>query len=163
MGLEYTQSLNLVLVLNGVGIVGRLGPSFISPIIGPLNLFTAHVVATSLIIYLWTPVTTIGGLYAWTVFFSLSMGGIQSLSPTALAAVKFDPQKQGTLLGMVNTLTGFGVLIGPPVSGALVKGGVDYFNSQIFAATCMAAGAAVLIFARETKRRKENLGILARV
>ncbi|KAG7109290.1 MFS-type transporter dbaD like protein [Verticillium longisporum] len=123
LGLEYTQSLNLILVLNGVGIVGRLAPSFISPIIGPLNLFVVHVVVTSLVVFLWAPVTTVGGLYAWTVFFSLSMGGIQSLAPTALASVRFDPQKQGTLLGMVNTVSGFGALIGPAVSGTLIEGG----------------------------------------
>lgn len=154
LGLEYTQSLNLILVLNGVGIVGRLGPSFLSPIVGPLNLFTAHVVATALIVYLWTLVSTVRGLYAWTVFFSLAMGGIQSLAPTALAAVRFDPQKQGTLLGMVNTVSGFGALIGPAVAGALIKGGVEYTNSQVFAATCMIVGGAVLFLAREIKRRK---------
>ncbi|CRK20754.1 MFS-type transporter dbaD like protein [Verticillium longisporum] len=163
LGLEYTQSLNLILVLNGVGIVGRLAPSFISPIIGPLNLFVVHVVVTSLVVFLWAPVTTVGGLYAWTVFFSLSMGGIQSLAPTALASVRFDPQKQGTLLGMVNTVSGFGALIGPAVSGTLIEGGVDYLNAQMFAASCMAAGAAVLVLARETKRRKASLGFRSKL
>ncbi|KAI6780492.1 uncharacterized protein J7T54_000131 [Emericellopsis cladophorae] len=49
LGLTYTESLNLLLVLNGIGIIGRLAPSL-------------------------------------------------SLGPSALGAVKFDVQKQGTLL-----------------------------------------------------------------
>ncbi|EGY17607.1 riboflavin transporter MCH5 [Verticillium dahliae VdLs.17] len=163
LGLEYTQSLNLILVLNGVGIVGRLAPSFISPIIGPLNLFVVHVAITSLVVFLWALVTTVGGLYGWTVVFSLSMGGIQSLAPTALASVRFDPQKQGTLLGMVNTVSGFGALIGPAVSGTLIKGGVDYLNAQMFAASCMAAGAAILVLARETKRKKASLAFRSKL
>ncbi|KAH7118474.1 riboflavin transporter MCH5 [Dactylonectria macrodidyma] len=162
LGLTYTESLNLLLVLNGIGIIGRLAPSFAAPYVGALNLFIGHVAITALIIYLWSTVTTLQGLYAWTVFFSLGMGGIQSLGPSALGGVKFDVQRQGTLLGMVYSVTGFGVLIGPQVSGTLVSGG-SYLNAQIFAATCMTMGVAVLVAAREVKRRRDSMGVWAKL
>lgn len=90
------------------------------------------------------------------------MGGIQSLGPAALGAVKFDVQKQGTLIGMVYSVTAFGVLIGPPVSGALVSGG-SWLGAQLFAATCMMAGVAVLVAAREVKRRRSSMGVWAKL
>ncbi|KAL2132162.1 hypothetical protein VTI74DRAFT_4125 [Chaetomium olivicolor] len=135
--LSYPQSLNLLLVLNGVGIVGRRLPGFLALWAGIFNVFTTLVATTTLIIYCWAAVLSLAGLYVWTVFFSLSMGGIQSLFPAALAALKFDAQKQGTRLGMVSAIIGFGALIGPPISGVLVQhSGGSYLGAQMSSGSC---------------------------
>ncbi|EWY79900.1 hypothetical protein FOYG_16965 [Fusarium oxysporum NRRL 32931] len=106
-GLSYSDSLNLVLVLNGVGIVARVFPSIIALWVGTFNVFTTLVATSALMMYCWAAVPSLQGLYIWTVFFSLSMGGIQSLLPAALAALKFDSQKQGTRMGMVFAVIAF--------------------------------------------------------
>lgn len=150
--------------MNGVGIVGRLFPSFLALWLGTFNVFTTLVATTSLIIYCWAAVSSLQGLYAWTVFFSLSMGGIQSLFPAALAALRFDAQKQGTRMGMVFAVIGFGVLIGPPISGVLVRnGGGSYLDAQMFSGSCMVAGLVLMVAAREFKRRRESLKFLAKI
>jgi predicted MFS family arabinose efflux permease len=157
-GLTYQESLNLILVLNGVGIISRLFPSIIALNMGPLNVFMAHVALTAIAIYAWSSVKSTTGLYVWTVFFSLCMGGVQSLAPSALSSVVFDVARQGTLLGMMFTVIGFGALIGPPLSGVLVGGQGGYLGAQMFAGSCMIAGFVVLVMTREVKRRKDFKG-----
>lgn len=161
--LSYSDSLNLLLVLNGVGIVGRLVPGFLALWFGTFNVFTTLVATTALTMYFWAAVSSLEGLYVWTVFFSLSMGGIQSLFPAALAALKFDAQKQGTRMGMVFAVIGFGILIGPPISGMLVKNsGGRYLTAQVFSGSCMVAGLLLLLAAREVKRRRDGLKLMSK-
>lgn len=152
------------MVLNGAGIIARLYPGFLALSVGTFNIFVILVGATSLTIYCWAAVSSLQGLHVWTVFFSLSMGGIQSLFPAALAALKFDPQKQGTRMGMVFAIIGLGALIGPPISGLLVSNsGGSYRNSQMFSASCMIAGLMLLVAAREVKRRREGWEFFAKM
>ncbi|KAK4041773.1 major facilitator superfamily domain-containing protein [Parachaetomium inaequale] len=162
--LSYPDSLNLLLVLNGVGVVARLFPGFLALWVGTYNVFIVLVAITSLTLYCWAAVSSLGGLYAWTVFFSLSMGGVQALFPAALAALKFDAQKQGTRMGMLFAVIGFGCLIGPPISGVLIRNsGGDYLDAQMFSGSCMVAGLVLLVAAREVKRRREGLKLLAKI
>jgi predicted MFS family arabinose efflux permease len=162
--LSYPDSLNLLLVLNGVGVVARLFPGFLALWLGTYNVFITLVAITSLTLYCWAAVSSLGGLYAWTVFFSLSMGGVQALFPAALAALKFDARKQGTRMGMLFAVIGFGCLIGPPISGVLIRNSDgDYVDAQMFSGSCMVAGLALLVAAREVKRGREGLKLLAKI
>lgn len=154
-GLSYEQSLDLLLVLNGVGILGRLIPSFLADRFGMLNVFTLMVFFSSMSIYTWIAVSSTTGLYVWTVFYSLFFGGIQALSPAALASLNSDLSKQGIRMGMNYSVLSFGALIGTPVAGALISGSNgSYTGAQIFAASCLGAGAITFALARECKRRK---------
>ncbi|KAH7150666.1 riboflavin transporter MCH5 [Fusarium sp. MPI-SDFR-AT-0072] len=162
LGLSYTKSLNLVLVLNGVGLVGRVLPSLLALRLGIYNVFAISVLATSLAQYCWSAVSSLEGLYIWTVFFSLAMGGIQSLSPAALAALKFDAQKHGSRMGMAFAVLSIGVLIGPPISGVLIKSNDGrYLRAQLFSASSLLAGFILLVVAREFKRRRDSQKFLA--
>ncbi|KAH9860357.1 hypothetical protein J1614_011688 [Plenodomus biglobosus] len=163
-GLTYEQSLDLLLVLNGVGILGRLIPSFLADRLGMLNVFTIMVFLSSLSIYTWTAVSSTTGLYIWTVFYSLFFGGIQSLSPAALSSLNSDMQKQGTRMGMNYSVLSFGALIGTPVAGALISSsGGSYTGAQIFAASCLGAGAITFALARECKRKKDGSSLWVKV
>ncbi|KAH7130185.1 riboflavin transporter MCH5 [Dendryphion nanum] len=154
-GLSYSESLNLLLVLNGIGILGRLFPSYLADRLGMLNVFTAMVFLGSLAMYTWIAVSSVTGLYVWTIFYSLFFGGIQSLSPAALTSLNSDLQKQGTRMGMNFGVLSFGALVGTPVAGALISGNNgSYVGAQSFAASCMAAGAVCFAIAREYKRGK---------
>lgn len=152
-----------MLVLNGVGLVGRVLPSLLALRLGIYNVFAISVLATSLAQYCWAAVSSLEGLYIWTVFFSLAMGGIQSLSPAALAALKFDAQKHGSRMGMAFAVLSIGVLIGPPISGVLIKSNDGrYLRAQLFSASSLLAGFILLVVAREFKRRRDSQKFLAR-
>ncbi|PQE27887.1 major facilitator superfamily transporter protein [Rutstroemia sp. NJR-2017a BBW] len=121
LGLPYTESLNLLLVLNGIGFIGRLLPSILARRFGTLNAFIGLLLGSSLSMYTWIAVHSIPGLYIWTVFYSIFVGGVQSLLPVATAAFCPDLQKLGSRMGIVFAAIGIGALIGSPISGMLIS------------------------------------------
>ncbi|PQE30052.1 major facilitator superfamily transporter protein [Rutstroemia sp. NJR-2017a WRK4] len=155
LGLPYTESLNLLLVLNGIGFIGRLLPSILARRFGTLNAFIGLLLGSSLSMYTWIAVHSIPRLYIWTVFYSIFVGGVQSLLPVATAAFCPDLQKLGSRMGIVFAAIGIGALIGSPISGMLIsKNGGSYLGAQVFSGSCLAIGALFTLAAREVKRRK---------
>ncbi|EGY20287.1 riboflavin transporter MCH5 [Verticillium dahliae VdLs.17] len=163
-GLSYINSLNLLLLLNGIGVIGRLLPNYVADTLGTLNMFIPMAGISSLLAFSWMAVSSEPGLYAWAVFYGIAAGGIQSLFPAGLSALTADPRKQGTRMGMVFTIVSFAVLTGPPIAGAVIDAtGGRYVGAQAFAGSCMALGMGGLMAAREVKRRKLGRGVWAKV
>jgi MFS family permease len=148
--LSYTTSINLILVLNGVGYAGRIIPNYVADrYTGPLNAMIPTAICAALIMYLMSLVVSQAGLYAWASFYGLIGAAIQSLFPAILASLTTDLRKRGTRMGMTFTIVSFAVLTGPPIAGQLVtaKHG-EYLYAQVFAATSIATGSICMTFAR---------------
>lgn len=75
-GMSYIDSLNLLLVVNGVGIVGRILPNVIADRCGTLTIFIPTAAASALIMFTWTAVSSVNGLYAWAAICGIPIGGI---------------------------------------------------------------------------------------
>jgi len=156
IGLPYTESINLLIVLNGVGVVGRIVPNFLADrYLGPMNSLIPVVFMTSILAFAWTGVVSRSGLYAWAVFYGMSGAAIQSLFPATLSSLTTDLRMAGTRMGMVFTIVSFAVLTGPPIAGQLIQrkgGGYEY--AQIFAGVDMLVGSGLLCASRYAKNRK---------
>ncbi|GJC97084.1 major facilitator superfamily transporter [Colletotrichum higginsianum] len=164
LGFSYTDSLNLLLVLNGIGFVGRLGPNFLADKIGTITVFTPMAFLSGLLTYCWIAVGTSTGLYVWTVFFGVAGNAIQALFPAGVSALTTDPSKQGTRIGMVFTIVGFAVLTGNPIAGAIISAtGGRYLGAQAFAGSCLMLGTFFLALARVVKTRKIGKGWFVKV
>ncbi|TAQ84213.1 hypothetical protein B7494_g7469 [Chlorociboria aeruginascens] len=135
IGLPYSGSVNLIIVLNGVGLIGRVIPGYVADkYFGPMNLLVPVVFITSMICLLWIRVTSRGGLYAWAVLYGFVGAAIQSLFPATLSSLTTDLRMAGTRMGMVFTVVSFAVLTGPPLAGVLIqKGAGEYKYAQTFA------------------------------
>lgn len=163
-GMSYIDSLNLLLIVNAAGIVGRMLPNIIADRCGTLTIFIPTAAASALLIFAWIGISSVSGLYAWAAICGIPVGGIQSMFPSALAALTTDLRKQGTRIGMVFTVVSFSVLTGPPIEGALVSAlGGQYLAAQLFAGASLLMGMILLGATREAKRRKLGLGLLARI
>lgn len=162
--MSYTASLNLVIIMNAIGVVGRLVPNYFADRVGGLTMFIPTAGATAILMFCWIPVSSPGGLYAWATVCGIGIAGIQSQFPSALAALTADPQKQGTRIGMVFTIVSFAVLTGPPIMGALIAL-LDgrYVGAQAFAGACFVVGTGFCVAAREIKRRKLKQSIWDKV
>lgn len=119
--MSYVDALNLLLVLNGIGFIARLFPSLLSAYFGTLNTFIGLVFASSLCMYTWIAVQSLSGIYVWTAFYSISVGGVHSLFPAAVASLSPDRSKLGSQMGIISYAVGFGALIGSPISGQLIS------------------------------------------
>lgn len=77
--------------------------------------------------------TNTAGNVAFSVLYGFFSGGVVSLAPVVLTQITSDLNLLGTRLGMVSVLKGIGSLIGPPISGALLKSTGNYLGLQLFA------------------------------
>lgn len=150
LGMAYTESLNLVIIVNGVGLPARILPGFIADrYIGVLNVQALALVFNVIMLWTWLLVKSITGYYVWVVFYGLGAGAFQSLFPSVIAAYSPDITKTGTRLGMAFTVIGFSALVGGPIAGALLEVADGNYTGPIsWAATTMMAGTALCIVAR---------------
>lgn len=155
IGMPYTSSLNLLLLLNGIGIIGRLLPNHLADRYGAINAFIPTAIIAGICQLSWMAVTTTSGLYAWTIFYGIAAGGIQSLFPAGLSSLTTDLRKSGTRMGMVFTINSFATLTGPPIAGALIsRCGGQYYGAQAFAGAMLLLGAGFMVAAKVARTRK---------
>ncbi|KAL8341378.1 hypothetical protein RB598_003360 [Gaeumannomyces tritici] len=165
IGLSYTDSLNLLLVINGVGFFGRIVPNYLADRVGVLNIFVLLTVLTGAGALAWAAVRDVAGLYAWVACYGTVAGGIQSIFPAGLANLaSSDPRKTGVRIGMVFTIVSFGALMGSPVAGALVsRMGGSYLGAQVFSGASMLISAGFIVASRVAKGRRLGVGLWAKV
>ncbi|KAJ6153807.1 hypothetical protein N7470_006766 [Penicillium chermesinum] len=100
IGADQTTSTDLLLVMNGVGLVGRLVPNFLADqVTGPLNLLIPFSCATGLVAFCWSAVKTLNGLWGFAACYGLVAAGIQSLFPATLSSLTTDLKKAGVRMG----------------------------------------------------------------
>jgi MFS family permease len=155
IGMSYTDSLNLLLVMNGVGLPGRLVPNHLADRFGPINVFIPVATIVSACMFCWMAVKNTPGLYVWCAFYGFVAGGVQSLFPAALSSLTTDVRKAGVRMGMVFTIVSFATLAGPPIAGAIITAsGGNYYGAQAFAGASLMLGMVFLVAAREVKVRR---------
>ncbi|KAI1385225.1 MFS general substrate transporter [Hypoxylon trugodes] len=157
--LGYTNSLNLLLLLNGIGILGRLLPNHLADRFGPLNLMIPTCLVCGVCLLSWMAVKTPAGVYGWTSIFGIFAGALQSLFPAGLSSLTTDLRKQGTRMGMVFTIVSFAVLTGNPIAGAIIGSmGGRYEGAQGFTGACLLVGMGLLASARWVRMRRTGMG-----
>jgi predicted MFS family arabinose efflux permease len=164
IGMDYTTSLNLLLVLNGCGIIGRLVPNHIADRIGPMTVFIPVALTTAVCMLSWMAVTTKTGLYVWCVVYGMAAGGIQSLFPAGLTSLTSDLKKAGVRMGMIFTTNSFATLMGSPIAGAIITSmGGKYHGAQGFAGAVLLLGTGFMAAARTVKMRRLGEGWRAKI
>ncbi|KAL7807160.1 MFS general substrate transporter [Trichoderma aethiopicum] len=147
------EPINLLIVLNGVGIIGRILPTIAADKwVGMLNMLIPMSFAASLLVFCWTAVSSTAGLYAFAVIYGLVAAALQALFPAVATTMTPDPSRTGTRVGMILGFVSFSTLTGPAICGAIIQrqdGG--YLGAQMFAAVSILLGALMALAARIAK------------
>ena len=153
LGVSQKDAINDLLIMNGVGLFGRIVPAHLADrYFGPMNTIIPLVFVSGLLLYCWAAVTSKGGLVGFAVVYGLFASGIQSLFPATLASLTSDVKKAGVRMGMVFSVVGFACLTGPPLAGALIqKRNGSYLYAQMFAGSAMMGGCMTLMACRVCK------------
>lgn len=153
LGASQQTSIKVLMVMNGLGAPGRLIPGFVADrYFGPLNAFLPFVLMASVLLFCWAAVSSVGGSYAFAVVYGFFAAGIQSLFLATLSSLTTDPTKTGVRMGMVLTVISLATLTGQSLAGALIQSDAGhYLKAQMFAASAMALGFAILVSARFAK------------
>jgi MFS family permease len=143
---------SLLLIINGVGICGRVIPAIVAARFGPLNLMIPLSLVSGLILFCWAGVSNHTEVVVFDVFYGFIMAAAQGMFPPSLGSLTENLSKMGVRMGMVFSICGFAVLIGNPLAGALITlDGGRYLYAQMFAGGAMTLGVAFLTAARVLK------------
>ncbi|RTE81573.1 hypothetical protein BHE90_003857 [Fusarium euwallaceae] len=149
---SYTDSLNLLLVVNGVGMIGRSVSNAIAHRFGCITVLIPVTLTAGICMLAWPAVSTAGGLYGWASIYGIAAGAIQSLFPPALTDLTTDVQKTGARMGIVFTIDSIATLTGPPIAGTIIrKSGGHYLGAQVFAGVSLLLGGSLVLVARYLK------------
>jgi MFS family permease len=150
IGFSTTDSVQLLLIMNGVSIPARPIAGYVAnKHVGVMNTYIASTVFFGVVQLAWMAVHDRAGMYVIAVFFGLGNGVCQGLFLGSLASLTKDVTKMGTRIGMVHTIVAFATLAGPPTAGAIIdSAGGSYRGAQIWAGTLILVAAGFFVGAR---------------
>jgi predicted MFS family arabinose efflux permease len=150
LGLKYDTAVNVLLCLNGIGILGRLVPSiFADQFFGCYNMLIPFCFASGIIMFFWPLVESEAGLYAWAIVYGFFVAGFQGMFPAVLTSLTKDMSRIGTRNGMGLAIIGLGTFVGPPIAGALIQSyHGKYLVAQMFGGATILLGSVVLVIGR---------------
>ncbi|RKF64578.1 Fujikurins efflux protein [Erysiphe neolycopersici] len=156
LNLSSKEAMSLLMVLNGVGLIGRIVPNILADLyVGSLNVLIIASVSSGIIIFSWISVFNQNGLYIWAAFYGIVSAAVQSLYPAALSNITKDMSKSGTRMGMVLTFISITALTGAPIAGEFIeRQGGKYMYAQIFSGLSLIVGSGFLIGSRMVECKK---------
>jgi MFS family permease len=147
---DYKTSISILLVMNGLGVPGRLLLNIIADrYLGSINIMALSSFNGAIIVFSWAAVRSLRGLWIFAAFFGFFSAGVQSLFPASCATLTPDPQKRGTRMGIGFAVAGFACLTGTPLGGALVHANDGrYLYVQIWTGLSMLTGTLFLALSK---------------
>ncbi|KAL8297749.1 hypothetical protein RB597_007229 [Gaeumannomyces tritici] len=150
-GMEHARglALNLIAILNGASVLGRLAPSLVTPRMGPINTMIAVAASAGAVACGWIGVRDVAGNVVFAILYGFFSGGIVSLPPVVLASITEDLSFLGARMGTAFLCNAVGSLCGPPIAGAILRAqGGEYLGLQVFAAVAINGTVLFLLSAR---------------
>ena len=138
----------LLPILNATSIVGRVVPNFISDKTGPLNMYIPASCITGILALGWIGIHSTGGIVAFAALYGFFSGGFVSLPPVAIVSLTPDMRTLGTRMGQCFFVSALGLLVGAPVSGAILNSTGTYLGLQLFCGLTILLNAVLVLVAR---------------
>ncbi|KAI0145699.1 MFS general substrate transporter [Hypoxylon sp. NC0597] len=147
IGLSDLESINFVLITNGVAIPARPIFGYIADrYVGPVTTFGLNCIALGIMAFGWMGVHKRADMYAYSVVMGFVNGAAQGLFSSAVSTFVQDVRKMGTWIGMVFALCGFATLAGPPTMGAIIDASNGkYIWGQLWAGTTIVIGGCLIL------------------
>ncbi|TBU58564.1 MFS general substrate transporter [Dichomitus squalens] len=131
-GLSSTLAFYSVAILNAASFFGRNILNFLADSVGQFNVTCPVSIISTALVFTLYGATTPGGAIAFAILYGFFSGGFASLLPATLAVFSRDLSEVGIRIGIGFFLTGFGILCGSPIAGALINPGFHWSKLIIF-------------------------------
>ena len=139
----------MVPILNAGSIFGRIIPNYVADAIGPINVLIPCTFACGVLALAWLGIHNIPGLIVFSILYGFVSGTYVSLPPAAVASLTKDLHHLGSRMGTCFLFAAFGILIGSPVAGQLVKTHPpEYWRAEVFCGVIVFAALACTVFSR---------------
>lgn len=132
-GMDPTLSSYLLAVFNAASTIGRIIPGIAADKIGHFNVYASAGVATGIVTLCWSKATSSAGIIVCTAFIGFTSGTILSAVASTFPLCLKDPRQTGIYMGIGLAFASLASLIGPPISGVLLReyggfGPLTYFS-----------------------------------
>ena len=158
----------LLSILMASSIVGRILPvsslendkldrinngvqNFFADKTGMVNMLVPTCFATGILGLAWIAVKDKAGLIVLAILYGSCSGLILTLMPTGFPSFVKDVKLIGTNLGMAFMIDSIGVLVGTPISGAILRHTGDFTGLQAFAGASLVVAGILIGMARIAK------------
>ncbi|KAI2464695.1 MFS monocarboxylate transporter-like protein [Annulohypoxylon bovei var. microspora] len=157
IGISESDSLTLLMILNGAGVPGRIVPAYLADRwFGTFSTLLPFSFGVGLTLVMWSQVHTKVGFYVFVVIYGVCANAVQTLFPSTLSQLTTDPSKMGQRVGMALAVGSLACLTGPPLAGALIGiGNGSYLYAQLFGGCSVIIGFLFLTAARWSHLREE--------
>lgn len=138
-----------VTILNASSVFGRVLPNIpaVTQLLGPLNMMMASMFSLALLVLCLNAHINLAGLLVLLILYGFFTGAFFSLQPTIFARLTKDKNRIGTRIGMASTCMSFGLLLGAPAGGALIRT-FGFHSGWAWSGVTMAVGAVLMTGSR---------------
>lgn len=162
LGLSFSRSNFVLLVINGAGIPGRLLPMWLADqrhikFVRPITVQAPLIFVSSMLLFVWIAIDSESSVYVFAAFYGFAANAVQSLFPATLADMTRDSRKTGAQIGWGFTIGSFPCLLGQPLGGLLVQADSgNFLYAQIYAGLCTLCGFLVVAFVGRMRFQQER-------
>jgi len=158
-GLSQNFAFYSLVIVNGLGCIGRLSPGFLVKYMSVVYLIVLFTGVCAIMIFALTGVTTVAGFVIFGIFYGFSSGAFISLMAPLIAVLSDDINELGLRMGIAFTLCGVGALAGPPAHGALLTEQFVWWKPAVFSGAFGLLGTAMFgIMAYLLHKRHQEKG-----
>ena len=118
---------------------------------GVINMLVPTSIITGVLGLAWIGIKNEAGVIVFAILYGSCSGLILSLMPTGFPTLVDDKKKIGTNLGMAFMIDSTGVLIGTPISGAILRSSGTFSGLQAFGGSIVILSGILLGLARISK------------
>ena len=123
----------LLAIMNTGSIPGRVLPNYLGDRFGPFNMLVFCCPMMGLLILTLISQPSFGGLVVFCIFYGFFSGMWLSLPGPTIIKLCPSPAVIGTRMGMTFAVASFGLLIGNPIGGAILKSGTEEEFQRVWA------------------------------
>ncbi|KAG2357011.1 MFS general substrate transporter [Suillus spraguei] len=137
----------IIAIANGASTFGRLSSGLMADKFGALNTMAAFTAMTGITTFAWPFATNKSQLIAIVTIYGFSSGAFVALFAVAAVAMG-DIEDAGRRVGMFMSLSAFGAIAGPPISGAISTASRGFVAAGLYAGGIIMCSVGLLLLAR---------------
>ncbi|KAJ7610717.1 MFS general substrate transporter [Mycena polygramma] len=156
-GISQNLSFYSLVIMNASSFVGRLTPGFFAHRLGVLNIITVGGGIGAVLILSMIALKSVASVIVIGILYGFTAGTFITLMGPLMAVLTDNMSELGLRMGVAFAIVGFGGLIGPPISGALLTSQFRWWRPALFSGIMAVVGFGFFCATVVALRRKNRL------
>jgi len=155
-GISTKFAFNALVMMNGSFFVGCLSPGYFAHSLGVLNMLVTAAFCCSVLIFAMVGLTSIPSLVSISILLGYFFGLYSTLQAPLISILTLDLSELGTRIGMSFAISALGILIGPPIHGALLSSDFIWWRPAVVGGISALIGTGLFAAIPSIEKRFSN-------